>query len=96
MPRYCPLLQTQPEGGQGQHCEVQVENASTAAGDGAAQLCGSGGGRAGKAWTTSWQCVTRERSSDDVVQVDPEMAHPIFEPCVMDTPIRTTPLRWAA
>ena len=41
MPRHCALLQTQPQGGQGQHGEVPLENASVAARDGAAQLCGA-------------------------------------------------------
>ena len=48
MPRYGPLLQTQPQGGQGQHGEVPLENASVAAGHGATQLCRSGGRRAGR------------------------------------------------
>ena len=48
LPRHCPLLQAQPQGGQGQHCEVPLENAPTAARDGAAQLCGSGGRCAGR------------------------------------------------
>ena len=46
------LCQAQPQGGQGQHGEVPLENASVAR-DGAAQLCG-GGGRCAKAWTAMW------------------------------------------
>ena len=45
---YCALLQAQPQGGQGQHGEVPLENASVAARDGAAQLCGGGGRCAGR------------------------------------------------
>ena len=51
VPRYGALLQAQSQGGQGQHGEVQVAYASAAAGDGAAQLCGSAGrgpGRPGR------------------------------------------------
>ena len=47
---------------QGQRSEVPLENAPTAARDGAAQLCGSGG-RFWKARTAIWLCVTREKSS---------------------------------
>ena len=43
------------QGGQGQHGEVPLENASFAAGEG----CGGGW----KAWTAIWLCVTGERSS---------------------------------
>ena len=46
--RHCALLQAQPQGGQGQHGEVPLENASVAARDGAAQLCGGGGRCAGR------------------------------------------------
>ena len=48
MPRHGALLQAQPQGGQGQHGEVPLENASVAARDGAAQLCGGGGRCAGR------------------------------------------------
>ena len=48
VPRHCALLQAQPQGGQGQHGEVPLENASVAARDGAAQLCGGGGRCAGR------------------------------------------------